>query len=181
MILSILIPTIKRRKHFLNVLVWELQRQSQGKEVEIIIDDNEGKTTGEKRNRLKDRAQGEYIVFVDDDDQISSEYVSELLKGCESGSDVVVFNGYMTTNGKNRVNFVIRLGETYEMRDGVFYRYPNHLCAVKRSLVKDIHFPNVSKREDFIWSTKIKDSEVLKTQYVIEKDLYHYRYLTHKY
>jgi len=181
MILSILIPTVKRRKRLLDSLVWELQRQMQGKAVEIIIDEDERKTTGEKRNRLKARAQGEYIIFIDDDDQIYHEYISEILKGCESGSDVVVFNGYMTTNGKNRVNFVIRLGETYEMRNGIYYRYPNHLCAFKRSLVKDIHFPNVSKREDFIWSTKVKDSDVLKTQYIIEKDLYHYRFLTHKY
>lgn len=180
MILSILIPTLKKRAHFLNPLLVELKRQIGEAKVEILTDDDERKTTGEKRNLLKNRATGKYIIFLDDDDEPAKDYVSQLLKGCMSESDCIVFNGYMTTNGRQRVNFILRLGEKYEKRNGVYYRYPNHICGFKKDLVKDIHFPHKTIGEDLEWATKVRDSGVLKTQYIIEKDLYHYRFLTRK-
>jgi GT2 family glycosyltransferase len=180
MILSILIPTLGKRVKLLNPLVEELKRQIGESKVEILIDNDERKTTGEKRNQLKNSALGKYIIYLDDDDEPAKYYVEELLKGCDSDSDCIVFNGYMTTNGRNRVNFIIRLGEKYECRHGVYYRYPNHICAFKKDLVKSINFPHKTIGEDYEWATKVRDLGVLKTQYIIEKDMYHYKFLTKK-
>jgi glycosyltransferase involved in cell wall biosynthesis len=180
MMLSILIPTISKRIGFLTPLLEELKKQIGESKVEILVDSDERKTTGEKRNNLKSKASGKYIIYLDDDDEPAKYYISELLKGCDSDSDCIVFNGYMTTNGRSKTNFIIRLGEKYEQRHGVYYRYPNHICAFKKELVKDIHFPHKFSGEDFEWATKVRDSRVLKTQYIIEKDLYHYRFITKK-
>jgi GT2 family glycosyltransferase len=180
MMLSILIPTLGKRASLLNLLLEELKSQIGESKVEILIDSDEKKTTGEKRNLLKSKATGKYIVYFDDDDEPAKDYIEQILKGCQSDSDCIVFNGYMTTNGKNRVNFIIRLGEKYEYRHGIYYRYPNHICAFKKDLVRHIDFPHKIQGEDYEWATKVRDSGVLKTQYVIEKDLYHYKYISKK-
>ncbi len=185
MILSILIPTLIRREHVLSNLLGDLNNQidelGQKDKVEILLySDNGYITTGQKRNELKKAAKGEYIIYLDDDDEVPSFYIEELIQGALKTPDCIVFNGYMTTNGKSRVNFIIRLGEKYEERKGIYYRYPNHICALKRELVLDINFPEIMQGEDYKWATQIKDLGILKTQHIIAKDMYHYRFLTKK-
>jgi cellulose synthase/poly-beta-1,6-N-acetylglucosamine synthase-like glycosyltransferase len=185
MILSILIPTLTKRRDQLNQLIVNLQNQISGTNsqglVEILINEDQGqKNTGLKRNELKKIAKGDYIIYLDDDDEPAQIYISELLKAAEHKKDCIVFNGYVTTNGKDRVNFKLRLGEKYEARDGLYYRYPNHITAMKRELVKDVDFPLKTVGEDYEYATKIRDLGLLKSQYVIEKDLYHYKFLTKK-
>jgi GT2 family glycosyltransferase len=185
MILSILIPTLTQRRDILNKLIVLLNNQIAGTssvgKVEILINEDQGqKTTGHKRNELKSKAKGKYIIFLDDDDEPAQIYISELLKGAKEDRDCIVFNGWMTTNGGDHRNFQLRIGEKYEERNGMYYRYPNHLCAMKRELVAHINFPNKTIGEDYEYATKIKDLGLLKTQYIIEKDLYHYKYLTKK-
>src|SRR5687767_12608618 len=107
MMLSILIPTISKRVGFLTPLLEELKSQIGESQVEILVDGDERKTTGEKRNNLKSKATGKYIIYLDDDDEPAKYYISELLKGCDSDSDCIVFNGYMTTNGRSKTNFII--------------------------------------------------------------------------
>ena len=37
-------------------------------------------TIGEKRNWLLEQAKGEYVVFVDDDDLVTNNYVQSIMK-----------------------------------------------------------------------------------------------------
>jgi hypothetical protein len=37
-------------------------------------------------------AKGEYVVFIDDDDEISSDYVTTLLEATRSNADVLCYN-----------------------------------------------------------------------------------------
>jgi glycosyltransferase involved in cell wall biosynthesis len=130
--------------------------------------------TGTKRNELIDNCEGEYFCFVDDDDILAPTYVQDILKALESRPDVVTFNGWMTTNSKSRVDFVIKLGEGYEERDGKYYRWPNHLAVIRKSAVRGIRFEPIWMGEDYIWSKQIRDLGLLKTSVHIEKELYHY-------
>lgn len=138
--------------------------------------------TGQKRNELIKNSDGEYFSFIDDDDLVSGDYVSRLMQiiQSEQNPDVITFNGYMTTDGHNRANFVIRLGEKYEERDGIYYRYPNHLCAFKRSSVETVKFQPVWVQEDYLWATEIRDRALLQTEVHIDADLYHYDFRTRK-
>jgi glycosyltransferase involved in cell wall biosynthesis len=130
--------------------------------------------TGTKRNELIYKCEGEYFCFVDDDDILAPTYVEDILKALEYDPDVVTFNGWMTTDGKSIVDFVIKLGEAYEERDGKYYRWPNHLAVMKKSLVQHIKFEPVTMGEDYIWSKTIRDLGLLKTSVHIDKLLYHY-------
>lgn len=182
--LAILIPTLPERTAQFTTLYRELQRQCMLTDGAIaIVHNDQGREvpTGTKRNYLLRDAQllnAEYICMVDDDDNISAGYVHNIMEGVNQGVDVVTFNGYMTTNGAHRVDFEIRLGENYEERGGKYYRYPNHLCAFKRTLVEHVPFEDIYMGEDYRWATKVRDLGLLKTSYHIEKQIYHYDYKT---
>lgn len=177
--LSILIPTLsgREREQFLRRVMSDIGTHP---EVEILTDSRpKNIETGKKRNDLIQRCQGEYFCFVDDDDRVPKYYVQEMLKAISHNPDVITFKGYMMERGV-RTNFTIRLGESYEARNGHIYRWPNHLCAFKKAMVTKFKFPEVWVGEDYKWSQSIHLSGVLKTEYHIDKDMYIYESVPHK-
>lgn len=185
MILSILIPTLLNRESMLKSLLNDIYNQAYAldnvNDIEVIIDDRDNSiSTGEKRNDLISRAMGKYIWFIDDDDAILPYSIKEVMNGCLKNVDVITFNGFMTTDGRNREDFVIRLGEQYEKRNGVYYRFPNHICPIKKSLISNIKFPNIFFGEDYAWAKIINDERILKTEHIINKDIYHYKFINNK-
>jgi hypothetical protein len=86
----------------------------------------------------------------------------------------------MTTNGFNRINFVLRLGEKYEERNGIYYRFPNHIVPIKTQIGRQVAFENITHGEDYKWALQIKDRNLLKTEFYIDSELYHYDYFTKK-
>lgn len=179
--LSILIPTLPERQANLDRLVKSITAQGHQDEVQVLWD-RAGREvpTGRKRNSLLNSCSTEYFSFVDDDDQIPDYYVSEMLNAIAKGPDVITFIGYMTTNGKERRNFTIKLGSQYIEKNGHFYRFPNHLCGFKRDLVKHIQFPEVWQQEDYMWANTINKKGLLKTEVHIQRDMYHYDFKTNK-
>ena len=61
-----------------------------------------------------------------------------------------------------------------------YERYPNHLNCIKKSLVFDIKFPEISFGEDKTWADKVYESQVLKTEHYIDEVMYHYKFILHK-
>ena len=51
---------------------------------------------------------------------------------------------------------------------------------MKKELVKDFKFKDITMGEDYEWAKRIHDSGVLKTEYVIHKNLYHYKFISKK-
>ena len=181
--LSILIPTLHERHAYLDRLQRVLLPQVElyTGQVEVRYHDaGRAMKIGQKRNELLDQAEGDYACFVDDDDQVSANYLSRIMKALESEPDCVTFNGWMTTDGDNSRDFVIRLGSKYEEREKVYYRFPNHLCPMKRERVKDVRFPNVHMAEDYAYAKEINDRRLLKSSIHITDKLYHYDYVTYK-
>ena len=183
MILSILIPTLPERKTLLERLIVSINPTEQ---VEILTDSRpRGITTGEKRNDLLNRATGEYVCHVDDDDFVHNGYCREILSALESKPDCVTFEGWMTTNGIAKVDWIIKLGEKYEARqdtDGItrYYRFPNHLAAIKTSISRKARFPHVTQGEDYPWAKELNDRGLIKTSVHIPKQLYHYDFHSNK-
>jgi len=182
--LSILICTlpetysINMLQRLRNVLDPQIARHP---EVEIRIHDaGRAMSTGAKRNELIRNSDSDYFAFIDCDDLVPVYYVEEMIKAIDQNPDVVTFIGYMTTNEKNRANFTIKLGSDYAERGGHYYRWPNHLCAFKREVVKNIHFQDIWVQEDFFWSKAIRDRGVLKSEVHIQKDMYHYDFRSNK-
>lgn len=130
--------------------------------------------TGTKRNELIEQTQSDYFVFIDDDDVVSPFYVAKILAALESNPDCVTFNGSMTTHGRDRKNWTIKLGSKYEERNGHYYRWPNHIAPMRRDKVRGVKFPDTWQMEDYLWSKKINDLGLLKTSVHIDDDLYWY-------
>lgn len=181
--LSILIPTLPERLHHLQN-VRRLLNPQLTPDVEVIVDDRPRNVpTGTKRNDMIARAAGEYVCHLDDDDEVSSEYISSILEAIGQDPDCVTFEGWMTTNGASYVHWIIKLGEKYEARtdtDGVtrYYRFPNHLVPIKKSIAQKFPFPSIWQGEDYQWAVKIQP--LLKTSVHIQKLLYHYKFVTGK-
>lgn len=68
--LSILIPTVPRRKAHLERLLATLEPQLTDEVELLVLMDNKKSLIGSKRQKMIDISQGEYIVFIDDDDEI---------------------------------------------------------------------------------------------------------------
>lgn len=183
MTLSILIPTLPERLHLLrrleSVLLPQVEKFKD--RVQIIYNDaGRHVCIGQKRNMLMERVQTEYSVFIDDDDMIVKNYISSIIWAIDQNPDCVTFRGWMTTNGKDRRNFVIKLGEEYEERNLVYYRWPNHIVPMRTSLIRQVKFPHLIMAEDYNWSKVINDKKLLKTSVHLDFDMYHYDFLTRK-
>jgi glycosyltransferase involved in cell wall biosynthesis len=176
-ILSILICTLQERKpEFLNRILSILKPQLIGRDVEIVIlTDNGEMPIGTKRNVSLDFSNGKYVCFVDDDDIVSDAYVDLILSKANENSDVIVFNGIVTTNGWD-----IKLGRQgieyeYGEIDNVYYRLPNHLAIHKKETMIE-RFLDIRTGEDDEWAQRrLKE---IKTQSRIDELVYHYDFRT---
>jgi glycosyltransferase involved in cell wall biosynthesis len=182
--LSILIPTLHKRRGLLSSLLKELNKQVTD-EVEILTFPDDGRiSTGNKRNKLIQDAKGKYTVFIDDDDAVTPDYIPLILKAAEKNPDVITFNGWMTVDGVNRKDFYFGIDYPYTLaqKNGkdVYLRYPNHLCPIRREIAASVPFPNKTLGEDYEWATKLHDMKLLKTEENISKHIYHYVYRSFK-
>jgi glycosyltransferase involved in cell wall biosynthesis len=177
MILAILICTLPENAAKLNRLLSILNPQIAAFPDQVyysVHDAGRAMPTGTKRNQLISQTQSDYFVFIDDDDIIDSRYVHHILEAAKQNPDVITFNGWMTTNGADRRNWTIRLGSKYEEKNGHYYRWPNHIVPMKREVVRNVPFPDLWQMEDYQWSKKIHDLNLLKSEVHIDRDLYHY-------
>lgn len=179
MILTIGICTvIGRHDTYLPNILNEIENQLTD-DVEILyLGDNRLMTVGEKRNRLVDMAQGEYIAFIDDDDRIASDYIKSVLTALKSLPDVVTFMAEFNDGTiKKKVNYSMSYTKD-QTRGPYFERLPNHLCVWRTNLVKQRGFPHNRVGEDAVFARKIKqyvESRPQKYKEVhIDKILYYY-------
>jgi glycosyltransferase involved in cell wall biosynthesis len=175
--LSILIPTVKGRESKLQELLYTLDKQ-QTNEVQIIIEkDNKEISIGAKRQKLLEKAEGEYVAFVDDDDLVSENYVSEILKAIESKPDAIGFKIECTFNGSGRCMAAAssRYREWGEHQGGFRYvRSIYHKTPVRRELALQIGFEDLRFGEDYVYSKKI--NPLIKSEVFIDKVMYYYQY-----
>lgn len=188
--LSILICSLLERKQQCAKLLKSLKSQiSQWPSgtVEVIVElDNRERTIGAKRNALLDRSTGDYVVFVDDDDTVSSDYVSELLVGISNGYDAICVQGLFTINGDKTTEspFIdTPYGpHTVSIVNGRqrFLRGLQHLDAIKREIATSVRFPDSSFTEDYTWGTELERTGKVKTWYSIDHPVYFYDFWDNK-
>ena len=183
--LSILICTLPERNEFLERLIDKfLSNPIQLKYnsyVEFLKDNNSIMTTGAKRNRLLQKATGDYVCFFDDDDMPSDTYLKHIFEGIAKGADCCSLRGLMTTNGENPELFEhsIRYNEWKTTQNEIKYeRYPNHLNCIKANIAKQFLFPDITIGEDHRWSKAVYESGLIKTEHYIDEVIYHYQYRT---
>jgi len=115
------------------------------------------------------------VVFVDDDDRISSDYIQQLLKGIESKADVVNFIVSVSLDGKPAKNCFYNKDYPNDYNEAkTYHRLPNHIMCVKRELAIKVRYKDVLRGEDSDYSKRLQP--LLKTQFNIDKILYFYDY-----
>lgn len=177
-LLSILICTVIERHKQFKVLRDELLRQIGDLPVELLFEmDNKQISVGAKRQKLLNRASGDYIVFMDDDDFPEVHYVSEMVKALASKPDCLGYLIKMTTNGEREQMCChsLRYPEWKEKVDGYDYvRSVTHFNAVRRDLALKVGFSDRRFGEDKIYSDAV--TKLCKTEVFLDKVMFHYRY-----
>jgi hypothetical protein len=180
-LLSILTPSIPERlESHLKKLMEELKTQIGNFNVEhLIFLDNKKRSIGFKREALVKMAKGKYMTFVDDDDEISKDYVSSLLEviNTDTDVDVITFKQkcLVNNNEPSVINFSLKnlTNEAY-LPGSVVNRVPFHVCAWKTSLGQKYNFKDSNWGEDWFWVEQLIGEA--KTEYHIDKILHTYVY-----
>ena len=181
---SILIPTIKRRQEQFTQLYLELLRQIQKnkleQKVEVIFDlDDQTMTVGEKRNRLLQASRGTYISYIDDDDEVAPDFVSQIYQKLMTSPDCVNLVGILRTPGQPEQRF------EHSLKYSTGYTDPQtnqicspiyHLNPIKRAIAMQFQFPHQNFNEDTSWAAALHQAGLLKQEAVITQPLYFYNY-----
>jgi len=177
--LSILIPTLPARIDCYYNLIKELNKQiiqnNLINRVQILsLCDTKDISVGEKRNILLNQSNGRYVCFIDDDDEISPDYLIKIISALESNADVITFCGDYVENNL-RTAFSISMVHRGNFNDSnIFYRLPNHLCPVKREIALSCLFTHKNYGEDSDYAEKI--NQHIKNEFHIQEKLYFYLY-----
>lgn len=177
-LLSILVPTISGRVggSFLT-LIDKLEKQSVGRAVEILgLYDNLVRTVGEKRNVLLQAANGQFLTFVDDDDDIAETYISDICRVIHSNfdADVICFQSFVTINGGPKKLCKYSVQYKYEETEDLWKGLPAHTMVWRSTLAKQFNFPESNYGEDVGW---VKQAvKLVKKEVQIEKQLYFYHF-----
>jgi glycosyltransferase involved in cell wall biosynthesis len=177
--LSILICTIPERTRKLHKLLEHLRAQISTHPVHIHTDPRPRAevSVGAKRQSLLESAQGDYVVYIDDDDWVADSYVQKIIEATESGPDCIGF--LIAVKGlAGTAAIASRRYPTWANNvDGYDYvRSTYHKTPVKREHALAIGFKDMRFAEDHDYSQRLIASGLLKTEVFIHEQLYHYRY-----
>jgi len=184
--LSILILSIPSRFDIVRPLIDKLIKQIGDREdIEILsLMDNKSLHIYEKRNELLKIARGSHLIWLDDDDDVSDDYVATLTKAIQDNPfvDVVSFNQICYLEGRKALVFaamdhphqpVTWNPKTNQYNDTL--RRPWHWCLWRTSLARSESFNEKydaggQSCEDIDWLErlypKVKNSMYLKDSFL---------------
>lgn len=179
---SVLLLGIPERIDALKKIILKLNEQVAKlhikKEIEILtLIDNKVRSVGNKRQSLIDISKGEFISFIDDDDDISDDYIESIyntiLTNCNV--DVITFKQIAKINNDPDTPIIFSL--KHEKNDDyiaghLIKRKPFHMCVWNSKIAKTVKFPDISKTEDWFWLKQL--CEISKTEFHIDKFLHYY-------
>lgn len=174
--LSILVPSIPSRFEKFQRIYEKLLTQTTGRDnVEVLgFFDNKKRSIGLKRDALVQMSKGDYVAFVDDDDNISPDYIIRILQSTLTNPDVITFKQNSIINGEQCiVDFDLTHTENEPFTPGAtIKRRPFHVCAFKGEIARNYHFPDSMYGEDWAWCEQVlKD---VKTQVKIDAIIHVY-------
>jgi len=177
---SVLILSIPNRvDKYLMPLYTKMLKQAEGHpEVEILcLIDNKSMTIGEKRQSLLNCARGKWVGFMDDDDDISDNYIESLSGAMKNHpADVITFDQHCSVNGEEfLVNF--RMGNPHQpwipkSKINKILRPPYHMCFWKTDIAKGAKFKPSSYGEDLAWCMEMYPK--IQTETHIDRVLHNY-------
>lgn len=176
---TIAIPTIVQRQEQFFKLYEEIKRQAKPfNDVEVIfIQDNKEISIGAKRQKLLEMAKGEYISMIDDDDCVSSSYVSEIRKCLDQNPDSVAFEIECEgTEGKIADMSNIYKDWADNERGYDYVRTPYQKTPMRTEIALKIGYKDMRYGEDYDFSKRLKQSGLIKKEVRIDDVMYFYRF-----
>lgn len=158
----------------------ELERQIEDfglthEDIQILyLGDNRSMTVGHKRNLLLQLAQGKYVCFIDDDDEVYPHYVGSIWTGTHTNKDAICFNAHVSLNGGEKMPCYFSKNYGNENKANRYFRLPNHLMCLKRSQALKVKYPDISFGEDMAYSKEIVP--IIRDEHLIDDFLYHYKF-----
>jgi hypothetical protein len=162
-ILSILIPAGNEPQVAMYQRLDGLVAQLVGHpEIEAIVDTEDG-PLWQKRNRLLQRAGGEYCCFVDPQDSVAGNYIPLLMQALQDRPDCVGLKTAHVANGKLQ-SVEIHSIEESDSESGI-----SPHCPIKTQIVKKIAFGPGGDEE---FAAKLSESGLLETENLINLPIY---------
>ena len=186
-LLSILVPTLDERiskfRYLSKVISHQINQAGLQTKVEFLYyKDNREHTTGHKRNVLLDQAKGKFVVFVDDDDELAPTYVQDIVQVIERMPDIdaIGLQGVYTQNGAGHKAWETSINHTWEEAGGRYLRYINHISPIRREHAVKARFTDKVIGEDYDYTMQLKQLNIIKKEFIIQKPLYFYHYISNK-
>jgi glycosyltransferase involved in cell wall biosynthesis len=159
--LSILICSVENteRQESLNKLVHELNHQVCSNYAENIVEilverDNGTMSVGKKRNVLIDKANGEYICFIDDDDYVAKNYLNLILQNLTK--DILLIRIDHRVNGMQSKEIQPSLYiDNLETNELIFRANHLHLCPHLKLKASWVKFQEINFAEDLDYSQRL--------------------------
>ena len=179
---TVMILSIPSRieKHLMPLYSKMLKQAESHPEVEILcLIDNKSMTIGEKRQSLLNCARGKWVGFMDDDDDISDDYIKNLSYVMKnSPADVITFDQHCSVNGEEfLVNFSMNNPhQPWIPGSGTkkILRPPYHMCFWRSEIAKSSPFKPSSYGEDLAWCVGMHPK--VRTETHLDTVLHYYQY-----
>ena len=177
---TIMILSIPSRiqKHLIPLYEKLLKQAESYPEVEILcLIDNKKMSIGEKRQSLIDIARGKWVAFMDDDDDVTDDYMETIVNTIKKEpADVITFDQHCIVNGREfTVNFDMNNpNERYIPGMTHIKRPPFHMCFWRAEIAKQAKMESSSYGEDFAWCSLMYPK--IQSEAHIDKILHLYRY-----
>lgn len=184
--LTIAIPTIVGREEQFERLKAHLEKQKKQYELqdgygwvvngesEIIFEkDNKELSIGAKRQNLLIRANGEYIVIIDDDDWIPDNYLATIMP-LLTGVDCIGYLEECNIGGQKRRS-IFSLAFTQWADNAAGYdhvRTPFYKSPMKTAIARQVGFQDIRYGEDVAFAREVYP--LLKTETFINEVMYYY-------
>lgn len=176
---SVLIPTIPGREQSLSRLLASLHEKTSRIYPELRMEiclgfDNRETSIGLKREGLVQKAQGKYLSFIDDDDEITDAYIEDVREMILGQFHVMRLRGTMSNHTFSH-SLANKL--TDKMANATeFLRPPNHLNPMLADIAKLVHYKDSLRGEDLDWTIRMAQTGFLQREYQSDPSRIHYIY-----
>ena len=179
---SVLIPSIPERTGKAAALFGKIAKQAKDKPVEaLMLTDNRKLPLSQKRNALLALSTGRFIAHLDDDDDVSANYVDTILAqiGETPNVDVICFDQIADLGDEKPYRVSTSLAhenqDSYLKPDGSrgdIVRKPWTWCAWNGLMARKTLFSSSQYGEDWVWLQEMLKQ--CKSEFRIPKILHYY-------
>jgi glycosyltransferase involved in cell wall biosynthesis len=175
-LLAVLVASLRERHRICERMLAELTRQTQDLlnvvRVLAFVDDG-NLNIGWKRNTLLYLAEAEYVCFVDDDDEVSEDYIRTLVNALQPRPDCVGISGVVRRKTPPDMPFRHSVCyKTWTQTPRLLQCPIDHVCPVRTELALRAGFPHLDRGEDKEYAYRL--GPMLTTEIVVERPIYRY-------